>query len=59
MSCAAWCVIPEVAVAVGVLDIAQAVIPWVVAMVFVVIVGCDVAAALGGSECVRRGWIAG
>jgi len=46
-------------VAVWVLDIAQVIISWVVVMVFIAVVGCDVVAALGGKECVRRGWGAG
>ena len=49
MLLAAGWAISEVSLAVWVLDVAQVVIPWVVATVFVAIIGCDLEVAVGGS----------
>ena len=51
---AGWAV-SEVSLVVWVLDVAQVVVPRVVATVFVAVIGCDVEAAVGGSGHETRG----
>ena len=52
----AWVAFSEVLAAVCAPVVAQVVVSWGFLVVIVVIVGDDVAMAVGGSGCERRGW---